>query len=67
MTQDSIDHESSNIHIEQARRVFWAGMREARKLTPREQAEAAHYAGGPSVDALEVLIRVYRDRTRARL
>lgn len=42
--------------IEQARQVFWSGMREARKLTPRAQAEAAHYAGGPSIDVLESMI-----------
>lgn len=46
--------------VEDARRIFWAGMRESRKLTPRAQAEAAHYAGGPSVDEIERLIRVRR-------
>jgi hypothetical protein len=37
-------------HMAEARRILTAGLREARKLTPRAQAEAAHHAGGPSVD-----------------
>lgn len=37
----------------EARRILTVGLREARKLTPRAQAEAAHWAGGPSVDELE--------------
>lgn len=45
-----------NDFIERARRSFWAGMREASKLTPRQQAESAHYAGGPSIDAIEAHI-----------
>ena len=39
--------------IDNAARVFWAGVREARKLSPRALAESAHYVGGPSVDTLE--------------
>ena len=49
-----------NIHIENARRVFWTGVREAQKMSPRAQAEAAHYAGGPSIDSLERTILAAR-------
>jgi hypothetical protein len=41
---------------DEARRIFSASIRESRKLTPRAQAEAAHRAGGPSVDELEAII-----------
>lgn len=54
-----------DVHVENARRVFWSGMREARKLTPRAQAEAAHHVGGLSVDVLESQIVEYRAATRA--
>jgi hypothetical protein len=41
---------------DEARRIFSASIHESRKLTPRAQAEAAHRAGGPSVDELEARI-----------
>jgi hypothetical protein len=37
--------------------------REARRLTPREQAEGAYYAGGPSVDELEQRTIAWRTGT----
>lgn len=43
-------------HMAEARRILTAGLREARKLTPRAQAEAAHHAGGHSVDELEQMV-----------
>ncbi|TDW30985.1 hypothetical protein EDD25_2773 [Cryobacterium psychrophilum] len=46
--------------LDQAASLFWAGMREARKLTPHAQAVAAHYAGGPSVASLERIITAER-------
>lgn len=42
--------------IEDFCRIAWASLHEAGKLTPREHAEAAHRAGGPSVDELERMI-----------
>lgn len=42
--------------LDQTARLFWAGMREARKLTPHAQAVAAHYAGGPSIEYIERMI-----------
>jgi hypothetical protein len=49
-------------HMAEARRILTAGLREARKLTPRAQAEAAHFAGGPSVDELEHMVLAARAR-----
>jgi hypothetical protein len=49
-------------HMAEARRILTAGLREARKLTPRAQAESAHFAGGPSVDELELMVIDYRIR-----
>ena len=49
-------------HMAEARRILTAGLREARKLTPRAPAEAAHRAGGPSVDELEQRVIAARSR-----
>jgi hypothetical protein len=38
---------------EAARQVILVGRRDLLRMTPREQAIAAHCAGGPSVDDLE--------------
>ena len=46
--------------LDNAARIFWAGVRESRKLTPQAQAVAAHYAGGPSVAELERQIILMR-------
>jgi hypothetical protein len=50
---------------DEARRIFSASIRESRKLSPRAQAEAAHRAGGPSVDQLEAIIIAKRERAAA--
>lgn len=52
--------------IAEASHAFWTRLREDRKLSPRAQAEAAHYAGGPSVDELERLIIAERTPTPVR-
>lgn len=57
MTDAAIDP-----HMAEARRILTVGLREARKLTPRQQAEAAHRAGGPSVDELEQRVVTARAR-----
>jgi hypothetical protein len=49
-----------------ARRILLTGLDEALKLTPREQAEAAHCAGGPSVDELEQMVIASRLRNAPR-
>ncbi|MDJ0337415.1 hypothetical protein [Cryobacterium sp. PH31-O1] len=46
--------------LSQTASLFWAGIRESRKLTPHAQAVAAHYAGGPSVENLERMILAER-------
>ncbi|MEJ7633864.1 hypothetical protein [Aeromicrobium sp.] len=43
--------------IERAARTLVLGRQAAAQMTPREQAEAAHEPGGPSVDELEARIR----------
>ena len=45
---------------EAARQVIVIGRRDLLRMTPREQAIAAHCAGGPSVDELERRIIDYR-------
>ena len=40
-------------HMAEARQILSRSLQDARALTPRAQAEAAHHAGGPSVDELE--------------
>jgi hypothetical protein len=45
---------------EEARRILSIDARDSLRLTPREQALAAHHAGGPSVDELEARIIAYR-------
>lgn len=42
--------------VEVASRIIWGALAEQAKLPVREQAEAAYYVGGPSVDELEQLI-----------
>lgn len=51
--------------IESAARIFATGRDLAARMSPREAAEAAHYAGGPSVDELEARIVERRRRERA--
>jgi hypothetical protein len=46
----------------EARRILSNGIRDSLKLTPREQAGAAHWAGGPSVDELEAKVIDLRRR-----
>ncbi|GAA2773052.1 hypothetical protein [Saccharopolyspora taberi] len=46
--------------IAAAGRVFRLALTEMQSLPPRQAAEAAHYAGGPSVDELEGRIRALR-------
>lgn len=48
-------------HMAEARRILSRGLVEARSLTPRAQAEAAHYAGGPSIDELERMVLARRE------
>jgi hypothetical protein len=50
--------------IRNAARVFAAGWDRAARMSPREAAEAAHYAGGPSVDDLEARISACRGERR---
>ncbi len=50
----------SRVSAEIARRILSNGLRDALQLTPREQAEAAHWAGGPSVDELEAKVIAFR-------
>jgi len=52
--------------VNQAAEILYAGLVSAALLTPREQAEAAHHATGPSVDELEQrIIQLRGTRTRA--
>lgn len=43
-----------------AAHVFGVGLAVARTKSPREAAEASHYAGGPSVEELEERITAAR-------
>ena len=45
---------------ERARQVILIGRRDLLRMTPREQAVAAHCEGGPSVDDLERRITAQR-------
>lgn len=49
--------------IAAAGRVFRLALAEMQSLPPRQAAEAAHYAGGPSIDELEGRIRALREFT----
>jgi hypothetical protein len=46
--------------VADAAHAFWTGLRHDRTLSPRAQAEAAHYVGGLSIDALEARILAER-------
>lgn len=48
--------------VRNAARALYAGAYRSMEMTPREAAEAAHYAGGPSVDELEQRIIEFRQR-----
>jgi hypothetical protein len=52
----------SLLNAAEARRILSNNLRDSLRLTPRQQAEAAHWAGGPSVNELEVKVIEYRRR-----
>jgi len=52
--------QETDAHVLEARRILLADIRECLKMTPREQAEAAYCAGGPSIEELEERITARR-------
>ncbi len=53
-----------NPHVAEAVRILRAGLAEALRLTPREHAKRAHWAGGPSIDELERQVIEFRAQLR---